>query len=101
MEKIGPWSISALLVTLVLLFAFQGESILAQPLVIALLAVPIPIMSVILSGASGRLAATGVADRLELQGDMANPELSNQHTHGDQQDHRVSKTRMMEARRQP
>ncbi len=41
MEKIGPWSIAALLVTLVLLFAFQGEAILKQPLVIALLAVPI------------------------------------------------------------
>ncbi|AVZ78760.1 arsenical-resistance protein [Zoogloeaceae bacteirum Par-f-2] len=41
MEKIGPWSISALLVTLVLLFAFQGEAILAQPLIIALLAIPI------------------------------------------------------------
>ena len=41
MTKIGPWSISALLVTLVLLFAFQGEAILKQPLVIALLAVPI------------------------------------------------------------
>ncbi|MGA9395916.1 MAG: ACR3 family arsenite efflux transporter [Azonexus sp.] len=41
MEKIGPWSISALLATLVLLFAFQGEAIIRQPLVIALLAVPI------------------------------------------------------------
>lgn len=41
MEKIGPWSIAALLLTLVLLFAFQGEAILRQPLVIALLAVPI------------------------------------------------------------
>ncbi|MEY4592591.1 MAG: arsenical-resistance protein [Pseudomonadota bacterium] len=41
MEKIGPWSISALLATLVLLFAFQGEAIIKQPLVIALLAVPI------------------------------------------------------------
>ncbi len=41
MEKIGPWSISALLLTLVLLFAFQGEAIIRQPLVIALLAVPI------------------------------------------------------------
>ncbi len=41
MEKIGPWSIAALLATLVLLFAFQGEAILRQPLVIALLAVPI------------------------------------------------------------
>ncbi|HET7831576.1 MAG TPA: ACR3 family arsenite efflux transporter [Gallionella sp.] len=41
MVKIGPWSIGALLLTLVLLFAFQGEAILKQPLVIALLAVPI------------------------------------------------------------
>lgn len=41
MSKIGPWSITALLATLVLLFAFQGEAILKQPLVIALLAVPI------------------------------------------------------------
>jgi ACR3 family arsenite transporter len=41
MKKIGPWSISALLVTLILLFAFQGEAIIQQPLVIGLLAVPI------------------------------------------------------------
>ncbi len=41
MTKIGPWSITALLATLILLFAFQGEAILKQPLVIALLAVPI------------------------------------------------------------
>jgi ACR3 family arsenite transporter len=41
MAMIGPWSIAALLATLVLLFAFQGEAILKQPLVIALLAVPI------------------------------------------------------------
>jgi len=41
MGKLGPWSITALLATLVLLFAFQGEAILKQPLIIALLAVPI------------------------------------------------------------
>ena len=41
MQRIGPWSVLALLATLVLLFAFQGEAILRQPLVIALLAVPI------------------------------------------------------------
>jgi ACR3 family arsenite transporter len=41
MARIGPWSIAALLLTLVLLFAFQGEAILEQPLIIALLAVPI------------------------------------------------------------
>jgi arsenite transporter len=41
MARIGPWSIAALLATLVLLFAFQGEAILEQPLIIAMLAVPI------------------------------------------------------------
>jgi ACR3 family arsenite transporter len=40
-DRIGPWSITALLLTLVLLFAFQGKAIINQPLVIALLAVPI------------------------------------------------------------
>ena len=39
--RIGPWSIAALLATLVLLFAFQGEAILKQPLIIGLLAIPI------------------------------------------------------------
>jgi ACR3 family arsenite transporter len=41
MTRIQPWSVAALLLTLVLLFAFQGDAILKQPLVIALLAVPI------------------------------------------------------------
>jgi ACR3 family arsenite transporter len=41
MSWIEPWSTAALLLTLVLLFGFQGEAIIEQPLVIALLAVPI------------------------------------------------------------
>ncbi len=41
MDRIGPWSISALLMTLILLFAFQGKAIIEQPLIIGLLAVPI------------------------------------------------------------
>ncbi|AZG07720.1 ACR3 family arsenite efflux transporter [Pigmentiphaga sp. H8] len=41
MARIGPLSIAALLLTLVLLFAFQGQAIIQQPLVIAMLAVPI------------------------------------------------------------
>jgi len=41
MARIQPGSTAALLLTLVLLFAFQGDAILEQPLVIALLAVPI------------------------------------------------------------
>jgi ACR3 family arsenite transporter len=40
-STLGPYSISALLLTLVLLFAFQGEAIIRQPVVIALLALPI------------------------------------------------------------
>ncbi|HJW10624.1 MAG TPA: ACR3 family arsenite efflux transporter, partial [Albitalea sp.] len=50
MHAIGPVSIAALLVTLVLLFAFQGEAILKQPLVIAMLAVPILIQVFFNSG---------------------------------------------------
>ena len=48
--KLGPLSIGALLLTLVLLFAFQGESIIQQPLIIALLAVPILIQVILNSG---------------------------------------------------
>jgi len=45
-----PLSLAALLATLVLLFAFQGEQILAQPLVIVLLAVPILIQVYVNAG---------------------------------------------------
>jgi len=41
LARLGPVSLAALLATLVLLFGFQGEQIVAQPGVIALLAVPI------------------------------------------------------------
>ena len=41
LRKLGPLSLGALLLTLVLLFGLQGEQIMRQPLVIALLAVPI------------------------------------------------------------
>ncbi len=41
LSKLQPLSLVALLATLVLLFGFQGEQILAQPLIIGLLAVPI------------------------------------------------------------
>jgi len=50
LARIGPWSITALLATLVLLFAFQGEAILKQPLVIVMLAVPILIQVFFNSG---------------------------------------------------
>ncbi|NUA29948.1 ACR3 family arsenite efflux transporter [Cupriavidus basilensis] len=49
-HKVGPYSIAALLLTLILLFAFQGKAIIDQPLVIALLAVPILIQVFFNSG---------------------------------------------------
>ena len=48
--KLGPYSISALLATLVLLFAFQGEAIVHEPLIIAMLAVPVLIQVFFNSG---------------------------------------------------
>ena len=50
LARLGPWSISALLATLVLLFAFQGKAIIEQPLVIAMLALPILIQVFFNSG---------------------------------------------------
>ena len=44
-ERVKPASVLGLLLTVVLLFGFQGEVILSQPLVIALIAVPILIQS--------------------------------------------------------
>lgn len=41
LQQLGPASLFALLATLVLLFGFQGRQIIAQPAIIALLAVPI------------------------------------------------------------
>ena len=41
LKRFGPVSLVALLTTLVLLFGFQGEQILRQPLVIGMLAIPI------------------------------------------------------------
>jgi len=60
--RIQPLSLAALLATLVLLFAFQGEQIVAQPLVIALLAVPILIQVYLNAGLAYVLnRATGEA----------------------------------------
>lgn len=50
LKRLHPISLSALLVTLVLLFGFQGEQIIAQPLVILLLAIPILIQVYFNSG---------------------------------------------------
>ena len=50
LQRLGPASLFALLATLVLLFGFQGQQILAQPAVIAMLAVPILIQVYFNSG---------------------------------------------------
>jgi arsenite transporter len=50
LHKLHPLSLLALLATLVLLFAFQGKAIVAQPLIIAMLAVPITIQVYLNSG---------------------------------------------------
>ena len=50
LHRIAPFSMGALLLTLVLLFALQGNAIVAQPLVIAMLAVPILIQVLFNSG---------------------------------------------------
>lgn len=50
LQKTAPWSMAALLLTLVLLFAFQGKAIIQQPLIIVLLAVPILIQVLFNSG---------------------------------------------------
>jgi ACR3 family arsenite transporter len=50
LARLSPLSLGALLLTLVLLFGFQGRQILAQPLVIAMLAVPILIQVYFNSG---------------------------------------------------
>ncbi|MCU7958518.1 MAG: ACR3 family arsenite efflux transporter [gamma proteobacterium symbiont of Bathyaustriella thionipta] len=50
LKKLHPLSLLALLLTLVLLFGFQGEQILAQPIIILLLAIPILIQVYFNSG---------------------------------------------------
>ncbi len=50
LRRLGPLSLLALLLTLVLLFGFQGRQIVQQPLVIALIAVPILIQVYFTSG---------------------------------------------------
>ena len=65
---IEPFSIAALLATLVLLFSFQGQAIVAQPLVIALLAVPI-LLQVLCIAALGYW----LNRRLRVRHDIAGP----------------------------
>jgi ACR3 family arsenite transporter len=68
LARIGPLSILALLATLVLLFSFQGQTIVAQPLIIAMLAVPILLQTLL-------IAALGywLCRQLKVRHDVAGP----------------------------
>ena len=68
LARIGPFAIVALLATLVLLFSFQGQTIVAQPLSIALLAVPSLLQTLL-------IAALGywLCRRLKVRHDIAGP----------------------------
>lgn len=68
LRSLGPLSLSALLLTLVLLFGLQGEQIIRQPTVIALLAVPIVIQVYFNAG-----LAYGVNGKLGVEWCVAGP----------------------------
>ncbi len=67
-DRIGPFSIMALLATLILLFAFQGEAIVKEPLIIALLAVPIFLQGLLIAGLGYWLCR-----KFQVQHDVAGP----------------------------
>ena len=66
--RIAPFSIVALLATLVLLFSFQGEAIVAQPLVIGMLAVPILLQTLFIAA-----LGYGLNRALRVRHDIAGP----------------------------
>lgn len=68
LARITPFSILALLATLVLLFSFQGGAIIEQPLIIAMLAVPILLQTLF-------IAALGywLNRRFKVRHDVAGP----------------------------
>lgn len=68
LARLNPVSTLALLATLVLLFGFQGEQILAQPLVIAMIAVPIIIQAYLIAA-----IAFGLNRRFKVAYDIACP----------------------------
>ncbi len=68
LARVQPFSIVALLATLVLLFSFQGEAIVAQPLIIAMLAVPILLQTLLIAGLGYWLNR-----RFQVRHDVAGP----------------------------
>ena len=70
LSKLQPLSIIALLATLIVLFAFQGQAILAQPMIIVLLSVPIIIQTYLIFGI-GYFANRVVGERHMIAGPSA------------------------------
>jgi ACR3 family arsenite transporter len=70
LTALHPLSLVALLATLVLLFGFQGEQILAQPLIIAMLAVPI-LIQVYFNAALGYLLNRAAGETHSVAGPSA------------------------------
>lgn len=68
LTRINPVSMVALLATLVLLFGFQGPQILAQPIIIVLLAIPILLQAYLIA-----LIAFGLNHRLKVPYCVAGP----------------------------
>ncbi|OEC38158.1 arsenical-resistance protein [Pseudomonas sp. 1D4] len=68
LAKISPFSILALLATLVLLFSFQGESIVEQPLVIGIIAIPLLVQTLFIAALGYWLCHT-----LKVRHDVAGP----------------------------
>ena len=68
LAQLGPFTMIALLLTLVLLFAFQGRAIIAQPMIILLLAVPILLQGVLMAA-----LGYGLNLRCKVRHDVAGP----------------------------
>ncbi|MEL0166655.1 MAG: ACR3 family arsenite efflux transporter [Pseudomonadaceae bacterium] len=68
LTAIAPLSMGALLATLVLLFSFQGEALVQQPLVIALLAIPILLQTLFIAA-----LGYGLNRRFGVRHDVAAP----------------------------
>jgi ACR3 family arsenite transporter len=68
LSAIAPLSMGALLATLVLLFSFQGEALVQQPLVIALLAIPILLQTLFIAA-----LGYGLNRRFGVRHDVAAP----------------------------